>query len=210
MTRSPRIPAVALALLVAACGGSGTNDPSTPNTPGTNPTAGDTPALNRTVVLQGLSSPWDIAIAADGAMFFTEKCRGLSVRRADGSVTRLFGTSGSALVAPDLACEGQSGVHGVALDPAFATNRTLYVYMLSSPRPRRARIVSCASWSNAGYTSAEQPHRHHHRHRVQGRRERVSVARARTAVAASDSAPTDSSTSPPATTTTRRCRRVRR
>jgi hypothetical protein len=43
-----------------------------------------------------------------------------------GAVTRLFGTSGSALVAPDRVCVGQRGVHGVALDPAFATNRTVY------------------------------------------------------------------------------------
>ena len=148
-----------LALLVAACGGgaSDSNTPSTPNTPntpgGTEP-ATDTPALSRTVVLGGLSSPWDVAFAADGAMFFTEKCRGLSVRRPDGSVTRLFGTSGSALVAPDLACAGQSGVHGVALDPAFATNRTLYVYMLStlSTSPRTNRVVRLVV--DAGYTTA--------------------------------------------------------
>jgi glucose/arabinose dehydrogenase len=87
-------------------------------------------------------------------MFFTEKCRGLSVRRADGTITRLFGTSGSALVAPDLLCVGQSGVHGVALDPAFATNRTLYVYMLSSlsTSPRTNRVVRLVV--NNGYTSA--------------------------------------------------------
>src|SRR5687767_10825836 len=157
MTHSPRTRFIAIALLAAACGGggtNGTNDPSTPNTPGTVPSGTETPALTRTVVLQGLSNPWDVAIAADGAMFFTEKCRGLSVRRADGSVTRLFGTSGSALVAPDLACEGQSGVHGVALDPAFATNRTLYVYMLStlSASPRTNRVVRLVV--DAGYTSA--------------------------------------------------------
>ena len=148
MTHIRRPSRFVLALLVAACGGgaSDSSTPSTPNTPnppgGTEP-ANETPALSRTVVLGGLSSPWDVAFAADGAMFFTEKCRGLSVRRLDGSVTRLFGTSGSALVAPDLACVGQSGVHGVALDPAFATNRTLYVYMLStlSTSPRTNRVV---------------------------------------------------------------------
>jgi glucose/arabinose dehydrogenase len=139
------------ALLVAACGGSpGDGGLGT----GTSPTPTDPPALERTVVLQGLSGPWDIAVAADGAMFFTERCRGLSVRRADGTVTRLFGTSGSALVAPDLQCVGQSGVHGVALDPAFATNRTVYVYMLSnlSTAPRTNRVVRLVL--NAGYTSA--------------------------------------------------------
>ena len=144
MTHNRRPSWSALALFVAACAGAtGTNQPP-----------GDTPVLTRTVVLTGLSNPWDIAIAADGAMFFTEKCRGLSVRRADGTVTRLFGTSGSALVAPDLECLGQSGVHGVALDPAFATNRTLYVYMLSNinTSPRTNRVVRLAL--NSGYTGA--------------------------------------------------------
>ena len=140
------------ALLALGCGG-GASGPG-PKDTGTSQPPTDTPALTRTVVLQGLSSPWDIAIAADGAMFFTERCRGLSVRRADGSVTRLFGTSGSALVAPDLACVGQSGVHGVALDPAFATNRTLYVYMLSNltTSPRTNRVVRLVV--NDGYTTA--------------------------------------------------------
>jgi glucose/arabinose dehydrogenase len=151
-THSRRNRLIAFALLLVACGGSGSSD--TDDT-GTNPPAGDAPApaLTRTVVLQGLSAPWDIAVAADGAMFFTEKCRGLSVRRPDGSVARLFGTSGSALVAPDLTCIGQSGVNGVALDPAFATNRTVYVYMLSSlTSPHTNRVVRLVLGN--GYTSA--------------------------------------------------------
>ena len=152
MTRPRHAGWLVLALL-AACGSSG--DAGAPGTnPGTGEPAGDAPALTRTVVLEDLSNPWDVAVAADGAMFFTEKCRGLSVRRPDGSVTRLFGTSGSALVAPDLACVGQTGVHGVALDPEFATNRTLYVYMLStlSTSPRTNRVIRLVL--NPGYTSA--------------------------------------------------------
>lgn len=135
-----------LALLLAACGGGGDD-------PGITPPAADTPALTRTVVLQA-SAPWDVALAADGALFFTERCRGLSVRHADGTVVRLFGTNGSSLVAPDLVCVGQSGVLGVALDPAFASNRTVYVYMLSNlnTSPRTNRVVRLVL--NSGYTSA--------------------------------------------------------
>ena len=69
-------------------------------------------------------------------MFFTERCRGLSVRDANGAIRRLFGSSGAAVVANDLICQGQSGMNGVAVDPEFATNRFVYVYMtskLSSP-----------------------------------------------------------------------------
>lgn len=147
MTHTRRLLWSAAALFVTACSG-GTSDP------GATPPATDTPVLTRTVVLPSLSNPWDVAVAADGAIFFTERCRGLSVRRTDGTVTRLFGTTGSALVAADLVCEGQSGVHGVALDPAFATNRTLYVYMLSNinTSPKTNRVVRLVL--NGGYTSA--------------------------------------------------------
>lgn len=143
---------VAAVLLSAACGAS--SEPAVGQPPSGGQQSGAAPTLTRTTVLQGLSEPWDIAFAADGSMFFTEKCRGLSVRHTDGTITRLFGTSGSALVAADLACQGQTGMHGVALDPGFATNRTLYVYMLSTlqtspPTNRVVRLVV-----NSGYTSA--------------------------------------------------------
>jgi glucose/arabinose dehydrogenase len=101
------------------------------------------PTLVRTDFMSELNSPWDMAFTPDGAMLFTEKCRGLSVRRADGSITRLFGTTGAAVMASDLFCEGQSGMHGVAIDPDFGNNRTLYVYMPSnlSTNPPTNRVV---------------------------------------------------------------------
>jgi aldose sugar dehydrogenase len=101
------------------------------------------PKLTTEPVISGLSGPWDLAFLPDGAMLFTEKCSGLSVRR-NGQVTRLFGTSGSSLVASDFFCEGQTGMHGVAVDPAFGTsNRYIYVYMSSnlSNNPRTNRVV---------------------------------------------------------------------
>lgn len=149
-------------LALAACDSAANREPSpvappntpTPATPPVTPTPVVTPTLTRTVVLSGLSGPWDIAFAPDSTMFFTEKCRGLSVRRRDGTIGRLFGSAGSALVASDLLCLGQSGVHGVALDPAFATNRTVYVFMTSSARtnPRTNRVVRLQL--DAGYTTA--------------------------------------------------------
>ena len=58
--------------------------------------------LQRSDIMSGLQSPWDMAFTQDGAMFFTEKCRGLSVRLPNSQVVRLFGTGGSAMVASDL------------------------------------------------------------------------------------------------------------
>jgi aldose sugar dehydrogenase len=69
--------------------------------------------------------PWDMAFTPDGAMLYTERGRGLSVRRANGTTALLFRPS-------DIVTQGQSGMQGVAVDPAFATNRTIYVYMSSN------------------------------------------------------------------------------
>ena len=122
------------------------------------PTSAEVPQLTRTVVMSGLQQPWDVAFAPDGAMLFTEKCRGVSARLADGKTVRLFGTGGSLLVAPDVFCQGQSGVHGVAVDPDFARGtRDIYVYMASSlQKPATNRVVRLTV--NADYTSVGNRH----------------------------------------------------
>jgi glucose/arabinose dehydrogenase len=117
-------------------------------------TAAVTPALQFTEVMSGLRGPWDLAFAPGGAMLFTEKCHGLSVRMPDGSVRRLFGNGPEyALLAADLFCQGQSGVHGVAVDPGFASGRRfVYLYSASnlSKEPRSNRVIRlavAADWS---------------------------------------------------------------
>ncbi|MCP1167715.1 PQQ-dependent sugar dehydrogenase [Limimaricola sp. ASW11-118] len=95
----------------------------------------NTSSLQHEVVLEGLENPWDMAFLEDGTMFYTEKCKGLSVMMPDGSVTPLLGMPGSEgypATADDLFCEGQAGMMGVAVDPAFADNRRLYVYSTSN------------------------------------------------------------------------------
>jgi aldose sugar dehydrogenase len=130
----------AVSLVAATLGCNRNHNPATVAAPAS--TSGDEPKLSRSVLMSGLSNPWDLAFTPDGAMLFTEKCRGLSVRRADGTVQRLFGSSGSAVVAEDFFCRGQSGMHGVAIDPAFSENRLIYVYMASDRnKPATNRVV---------------------------------------------------------------------
>lgn len=106
-------------------------------------TSPNTSSLQHSIVLEGLSDPWDMAFLPDGTMLFTEKCQGLSVRLPDGSVNALLGMTdsiGYAETADDLFCEGQAGMNGVAFDPAFDENRLIYVYStsnLSSPPSNR-------------------------------------------------------------------------
>jgi glucose/arabinose dehydrogenase len=88
---------------------------------------------------QKTEMPWDMAFLQDGTMFFTEKCKGLSVRMPNGKVNALLGVGGStgySTVKADLFCDGQAGVQGVAIDPDFKTNNFVYVYS-SSKGPNR-------------------------------------------------------------------------
>lgn len=95
----------------------------------------DVPKIRTAVLLDGLSDPWDMAFLGDGTMFFTEKCRGLSLRTASGGVTALYGMKDTASSYPtagsDLFCAGQAGMLGVAIDRAFMKNRHIYVYSSS-------------------------------------------------------------------------------
>ncbi len=51
-----------------------------------------TPGLAATQVLKGRDVLWDMAFLADGTMFFTERCGGLSVRMPDGKVNACWGS----------------------------------------------------------------------------------------------------------------------
>ena len=96
---------------------------------------GPAPKLSHTTVLTGRENPWDMAFLPDGTMFFTEKCKGLSVRMPGGDVKALLGMTGVkdyAVAGEDLFCKGQAGMMGVAVDPDFAKNRQVYVYSTSS------------------------------------------------------------------------------
>ncbi|MGR3592182.1 MAG: PQQ-dependent sugar dehydrogenase [Limimaricola soesokkakensis] len=98
-------------------------------------TGTNTSSLQHEVVLEGLENPWDMAFLDDGTMFFTEKCKGLSVRMPSGDVNALLGMSeseGYPSTEDDLFCEGQAGMMGVAVDPDFTENRRIYVYSTSN------------------------------------------------------------------------------
>ncbi len=103
------------------------------------------PNLTATPVLTKLENPWDMAFLPDGAMFFTEKCHGLSVRLPSGTVNKLVGmkdAKGYSESMPDLFCDGQAGMNGVAVDPEFAKNRYVYVYSTSSKsNPQTNRVI---------------------------------------------------------------------
>jgi aldose sugar dehydrogenase len=99
------------------------------------------PTLTKTDWMTGLKNPWDLAFLPDSSVLYTEKCLGLSVRKTDGTIHRLIGTKGSSLVASDFFCQGQSGMHGVAVDPDFASNRWIYVFMPSQTGDQKSNHI---------------------------------------------------------------------
>lgn len=108
--------------------------------------AAGAPTLTRSVFVSGLANPWDAAFAPDGTMLYTERGRGLSVRLSDGTTRLLFRPA-------DFVAQDQSGMLGVALDPQFATNRRVYVFMASNAGGatdnRIVRFVVDAGWTTA-------------------------------------------------------------
>ena len=52
------------------------------------------PTITTEVVVGKLELPWDMSFLKDGTMFFTEKCKGLSVRLPSGAINKLHAIGG--------------------------------------------------------------------------------------------------------------------
>lgn len=73
-----------------------------------------------TVVNKDLNKPWGIATLPDGRFLITEKEGNMRIATTDGKLSdRITGI-------PAVDSKGQGGLLGLALDPAFETNRMVY------------------------------------------------------------------------------------
>jgi len=87
-----------------------------------------------TTIASGLNSPWAVAFLPDGRYLVTE--RGGTMRIVDPD-----GTIGAPLAGvPEVYANGQGGLLDVVLDPAFATNRTIY-FSYAEPGPDGAHTA---------------------------------------------------------------------
>src|SRR4051812_29588226 len=131
MTMPFRVPALAVLLCLAAvpaasASGVETRAPITPYKPAF---AGQTRAPEQklgvafkvTTVATGLKTPWGMTFLPDGRMLVTEKAGTLRIVGKDGKLSEpLAGT-------PQVMSRGQGGLLDVAVDPAFAANRLVYL-----------------------------------------------------------------------------------
>lgn len=67
----------------------------------------------------GLTRPWDLAFLPDGGLLFTQRTGQIRLRTTGGSVVTLATPA-------DVLAVGEGGMLGVAVDPAYATNRRIY------------------------------------------------------------------------------------
>jgi glucose/arabinose dehydrogenase len=83
---------------------------------------------------QWARQPWDVAFAPGGDMYFTERV---------GRINLWTGGQRRVLATPaDVVAIGEGGMMGVAVDPAFASNRRIYTCFLSDAGgPLDVRVV---------------------------------------------------------------------
>lgn len=74
-----------------------------------------------TAASEELENPWGLAFLADGRLLVTERPGRLRIVEADGRLSKPLAN------VPEVAHRGQGGLLDVALDPDFASNRTIYL-----------------------------------------------------------------------------------
>ncbi|WP_291143465.1 PQQ-dependent sugar dehydrogenase [Hydrogenophaga sp.] len=115
---------MALAAPLVSCGGGGDSAASS-TPPGSTNTAAFIPTttvVTATELANGLTSPWGMAFLPDGRMLVTGRLGQLWLLSADASSRQSI--SGLPAVT---ATSGQGGLLDIALDPAYATNRRIYL-----------------------------------------------------------------------------------
>jgi hypothetical protein len=101
-----------------------------------------------TAFLTGASFPVSLRFAPDGRIFYTEKDTG-SIRIIQPNGTLL--TTPFATISP-IFTDGEAGLLGIALDPAFSTNNYVYVYYTyrDSQNYTHGHIVRYTANGNSG------------------------------------------------------------
>jgi glucose/arabinose dehydrogenase len=79
----------------------------------------DSVKLDVQEVATGLNMPWGVELLPDGRFLVSERPGTMRIVGSDGKLTEVKGV-------PAVQYAGQGGLLDVALDPAFATNRTIY------------------------------------------------------------------------------------
>ncbi|MFF8829932.1 PQQ-dependent sugar dehydrogenase [Streptomyces sp. NPDC015131] len=115
--------------------------PASPSgTPGGSPSPTAPPAKGTVKVVstltEGLKSPWGLAVLPDGDLLVSS--------RDEGTITRVDGESGAKTAVgavPGVAPGGEGGLLGLAVSPAYASDRLVYAYFTTESDNRIARMI---------------------------------------------------------------------
>ncbi|MFI2379662.1 PQQ-dependent sugar dehydrogenase [Streptomyces sp. NPDC018964] len=149
----PAVLAAATLLLAAGCssddggppgGGGGASPTGTAAaSPSSSPegSAEETPPTKGSVkvvrtVATGLNSPWGLAPLADGDLLVSS--------RDEATITRVDGKTGEKTElgeVPGVSPSGEGGLLGIALSPAYASDRMVYAYFTSASDNRVVRMI---------------------------------------------------------------------
>src|SRR5258705_14013415 len=99
------------------------------------------------VVVNGLEIPWSLVFAPDGRLFVPERHGRVRI------IDTARGTSELALTLDDVFTDGEAGLLGLALDPAFASNRLVYLYY--SARTSGGAVKCVVRYRESGNRPAE-------------------------------------------------------
>jgi glucose/arabinose dehydrogenase len=97
-------------------------------------------------IARGLVNPWGLAFLPDGRMLVTERPGRLRVVTRDGKLSPPVAN------VPQVRASGQGGLHDVALDRNFGSNRTIY-FCFAEPASGGGRT----SMARARFTDGEAP-----------------------------------------------------
>ena len=101
-----------------------------------------------TTLATDLDKPWSIAAIDDGAFLITEKSGRLVRLDADGTITAVSNT-------PEVYFANQGGLLEVLPDPAFATNRTIYLSFAGGDKSANRTTVVKATLDGDALTDKE-------------------------------------------------------
>lgn len=97
------------------------------------PTVAGKPA--RQTIATGLPVPWGLAFLPDGTALVTLRDQGQVLRVTEGSAPRSAGR------VPGVEPRGEAGLLGIAVSPAFASDRAVFVYFTSRDDNRVIRMT---------------------------------------------------------------------
>ena len=113
---------IATILLLAGCTAAPADPPqaSEPSSAPGSVEPATAPSLDVAVVVDGLDHAWDVVQAPDGTLLVDERSGGFTAVLPDGTIREVRADFG------DVSARGETGLMGLALDPAFEQNRRLY------------------------------------------------------------------------------------